>query len=358
MATIAYVDHSYHRTTRSTMFLPNLLERHGHDVSIFWDDAWCDGQPVSWSTVASADVVIMFQSYCPVGTSAFRSLHPNVIYVPMFDQFGLSGDHGLDLTRFWRPFQGSKVLSFSAYVHAWATGAGIASRFTRYYPEPASEASPPKGIRGFFWLRRELELGWPVIRELVGDTPFDSFHIHLAGDPGFPPVTAPSEDDRARFNITVSTWFEDRTELNDLVRRANVYFAPRLSEGIGQSYLEAMGRGQCVVAPDGPTMNEYIIDGVNGILFDPRHAKPLDFSRVPRLGAAARDGVRAGRARWEATEEDLVRFILGPSETYYPGGVEASLGRPSHRDPARQTLGAARSLARTARAIVQWSRRA
>ncbi len=40
MARIAYVDHSFHRTTRSTEFLPEILERHGHQVQHFWDDAW------------------------------------------------------------------------------------------------------------------------------------------------------------------------------------------------------------------------------------------------------------------------------------------------------------------------------
>ena len=162
MADIAYVDHSYHRTTRSTMFLPQLLESHGHDVAVFWDEAWQGGEPVSWERVSDRDVVIMFQSTCPIEGGRFRSLHPNVIFIPMFDQFGLSGDRGRDLTGFWEPFHGCKVLSFSAYVHAWATGAGIASRLLRYYPEPSPDRCPDDGLHGFFWVRRELELGWPV----------------------------------------------------------------------------------------------------------------------------------------------------------------------------------------------------
>ena len=60
MASVAYVDHSFHRTTKSTGFLPEILRRHGHVVDNFWDDAWQGGAPVEWAAVRSYDVVIMF----------------------------------------------------------------------------------------------------------------------------------------------------------------------------------------------------------------------------------------------------------------------------------------------------------
>ena len=49
MARIAYVDHSYHRTTGSTAFLPEMLTERGHRVDIFWDEAWIGGEPVPGS---------------------------------------------------------------------------------------------------------------------------------------------------------------------------------------------------------------------------------------------------------------------------------------------------------------------
>ena len=79
VARIAYVDHSYHRTTHSTMFLPEMLRAHGHEVDIFWDDAWIGGVAVEWERVATHDVVIMFQSFCPIDDATFRSRHPNVV---------------------------------------------------------------------------------------------------------------------------------------------------------------------------------------------------------------------------------------------------------------------------------------
>lgn len=344
VARIAYIDHSFHRTTRSTEFLPEVLQRHGHVVEHFWDDAWQGGPPVAWNEVAAHDVVIMFQSFCRPDRPYFRQSHPNVIYIPMLDQFGLWQGPLYNLSAFWEPFQGSKVLNFSNALQSMTTAFGIASHFTRYYqPVTASPASARDGLHGFFWLRRELQLPWKTIRQLIEGVRFDSFHIHLATDPGTPAPQLPSAEDIGRHRITTSTWFEHKADLHALMERANVYFAPRAEEGIGQSFLEAMGRGQCVVAPNQGTMNEYILPGFNGLLFDILHPQPLDFSDVTRLGARARESTIAGRAAWERAEDELVRFVLTPSEALYVGRYQHAFeGMPSDAQPAVHPSWAAR----------------
>lgn len=320
MARIAYVDHSFHRTTKSTGFLPDVLRRHGHVVEHFWDDAWQGGASVRWTEVSDHDIVIMFQSYCPPETLHFRRAHPNVVYIPMLDQFCIYRGPILNLSHFWEPFQGSKVLNFSNAVHCVTTGFGIVSHFVRYYQPTVRYLQPPQhGLHGFFWLRRESELPWRLIRKLIEGTHFDSFHIHSAVDPGFPAAEHPSAEDIATFNITTSRWFENKADLNTLMARANVYFAPRLEEGIGQSFLEAMARGQCVVAPNHGTMNEYILPGVNGLLYDIENPAPLDFSNAHQLGRQAKIGTEVGRRRWDDSEQMLVDFIQTPSRDLYVG---------------------------------------
>ena len=320
MARIAYVDHSFHQTTRSTAFLPELLRRNGHVVDAFWDEGWKGGSAVPWTAVAAYDVVIMFQSFCNTHGTRFRHEHPNVVYIPMLDQFGLWLGPMFNLSAFWEVFQGSKVLNFSNALHCLTTGFGIASHYVRYYPAVAElPASRQSGLHGFFWLRRELQLNWTTVRKLIGDTKFDSFHLHLSTDPGTPPAVMPPPEDVLRHSITTSIWFDDKSELDAVMQRANVYFAPRPGEGIGQSFLEAMGRGQCVVAPDQGTMNEYILPGVNGLLYDLGNPAPLNFAAATELGMQARAGSLAGRQLWERAEQDLVRFILEPSEALYAG---------------------------------------
>lgn len=318
MEKIAYVDHSYHKKTLSTDFLPEILRNYGHVVDYFWDDSWAGGDAIKWDAVSEYDVVIMFQAYCQIGGGYYRNLHPNVVFIPMLDQFGIWQGPLFNLTRFWEPFQGSKVLNFSNALHAMTTGFGIKSHFVRYYQ--SVKKSPPRvstGLRGFFWLRRESELPWSLIRSLIADTEFESFHIHLANDPGSPKPCLPHADDLKRFNVTTSTWFESRSEFEAILDKANVYFAPRMEEGIGQSFLEAFARGQCVVAPNEGTMNEYILHGINGLLYDWKNPTPLDFTSALDCGARAREAAKHGRKVWEDAEERLVEFIITPSETLY-----------------------------------------
>jgi hypothetical protein len=347
MARIAYVDHSYHEQTRSTLFLPELLSARGHDVDIFWDEAWRAGPSVNWESVVAYDAIVMFQSYCRTHGRSFRSLHPNVVYIPMFDQFAFSQNAPRDLTSFWEPFRGSKLLNFSTSLHALAAGIGIASHVVRYYPEVPVERPPLDGLHGFFWLRREAELGWATVRRLIGTTRFDSFNVHVVGDPGFPPVEPPPPDDVRTHNITVSSWFERKADFEAVASRANIYFAPRLEEGIGQTFLEAMARGQCVIAADNATMNEYIVHGVNGLVFDPRNPAPLDFADIDHLGQEARRGVIAGRARGHAAEDELVVFILTPSAAYY--GDDISAGEPAKASDAPRRIGPTAALRRLRR---------
>ena len=321
MKTAAFIGHSFHQKTKSTLFFIELIRRNGLSVECFWDESWNGGSSISWTTVEHFDVVVMFQVMCPLGGDYFRRLHPNVIFIPMLDQFGIWQGPLFNLTSFWEPLQGSKVINFSFAAHAMSTGAGLASHCVHYFqPIPEkNQNSDRSGLHGFFWLRRPTELNWSTIRKLLGETRFDSLHIHLAHDPGTSEPELPTEDEVKRHNITFSKWFADKKDYFEAVGRSNVYFAPRMEEGIGQSFLEAMAAGQCVVAPNQGTMNEYIISGINGLLFNNKDPQPLDFSRVGQLGQAARLSAELGRQRWEAGEKDLMDFILTPSAQLYAG---------------------------------------
>jgi len=68
--------------------------------------------------------------------------------------------------------------------------------------------------------------------------------------------------------MTFSDWFFNRNEYEKILCSKQIYIAPRIKEGIGLSFL-SMAAGRVVVAPNFPTMNEYIIHTENGYLYDP-----------------------------------------------------------------------------------------
>jgi len=320
MAIIAYIDHSYHKKTISTKFIPDILTRHGHSVDFFWDESWQKGKTIPWECVAGYDAIVMFQSCIPLYGAYYAQQHPNVTYIPMLDQFGGWCGPLFNLTEFWEPFQGCKILNFSSAIHSMVTGFGIKSKAVRYYQRPLDEPTrPADGLRGFFWLRREEEIPWSTIRTLIEGSYFRSIHLHLATDPDKKTGTLPSETDMKTFNITVSTWFEDKAAFEHELDKANVFFAPRAEEGIGQSMLEAFSRGQCVVAPNQGTMNEYILNGINGLLYDISNPVPLDFSNAIELGSTGWKAAQIGFQEWQRQEIDIVNFLLTPSAEMYTG---------------------------------------
>ena len=98
----------------------------------------------------------------------------------------------------------------------------------------------------------------------MADLPIKTFHIHQVPDPGHTSTIIPARSDK--YDINVSKWFEKKSDLYELIASSDLFIAPRYAEGIGMSFLEAMHLNCCVVAHDMSTHNEYINNGVNGIL--------------------------------------------------------------------------------------------
>ena len=112
----------------------------------------------------------MFQSYCPTDDATSDRCTRTSRISRCTIQFGFSQNPGsCNLSAFWEPFQGSKVLSFSTPVHTLATGFGIVSYLVHYYPEVSpSPRRASEGLHGFFLAALERELGWDVVRALIG----------------------------------------------------------------------------------------------------------------------------------------------------------------------------------------------
>jgi len=320
MAKIAYVDHSYHKKTISTKFLPNILEYHGHKIDYFWDEKWEGGKSISIYDLINYDVIIMFQSYCDIHThDYFTKIHPNVVYIPMLDQFGVWRGPINNTTEFWRQFQGVKVLNFSTAAHGLTIGQGLRSKLVHYYQEPVECRKEISGLHGFLWVRLQDAISWQLIKKLIGNSKFDSFHLHLAVDPNTTEAVLPSDEDIEEYNITISRWFENKKDLEEILDQCNVYFVPRMEEGIGQSFLEALSRGQCIVSPDHGTMNEYVQNGFTGLLYDWWNPQPLDFSNYQNICKNAYQSAQYGYQQWKKEEDSIVDYILIPNKDAYDG---------------------------------------
>ena len=338
---VAFLANSFHlKKTKSADFFIDLLRASFETVDVIpHKEAWAELPKRKW------DLIVVWQHrYQPEELEAFGA--DRVVLVPMYD------DTPLDES-FWRKYQNFKVFCFSSTLERLLVSYGLKAWGVRYYPDP--RAFPAGGkhndLRGFFWPRTE-NINWPLVKQLVGDTCFERMHVHWTPDIYGSNMSFPFEDAKKdSLPVRVSSWFRDADEYRAALTESNVFFASRVAEGIGMSFLEAMAMGLCVVAPRAPTMSEYIDDGVNGLLYDPNHPEPLDFSRAETLGEAARSSCEIGRAIWLAAAPQIASFLEEPAPGYRPRfhpvievkGRGIAVGRKIYRSMKHVAKGTTRS---------------
>jgi glycosyltransferase involved in cell wall biosynthesis len=304
--TLAFIDHSFHKKTKTAQFFTNLLSKY-YEVKILWDDSWKNGSSnvIEYVFDHNFDTVIFWQNFYYTNKILKKLNNNNIIIIPMYD--GVPHDNNL----FWYPYRHFKILNFSRTLHTQLKNLGISSFHVQYYPEPKQSGSDSNGfstLNGFFWQRR-CEITWDLIRKLICNNDFNKFHIHYAIDPpGFTKIL-PTDDEMVNYHITTSEWFPNNDDYIKLLHDTNVYFAPRPYEGIGMSFLEAMALGNCVVAPNNPTMNEYITNGYNGYLYDLKNPLPLNFSNAQQIAQNAKNSIKEGYDKWLNCENNLIEFI-------------------------------------------------
>ena len=295
---VALLANSFHLTkTKSSNFFIDILKTWWPIEVIPHKEAWARLSGKHW------DLIVSWQKmWDSRELEAFGA--DRVVLVPMYDDCPKE-------KLAWEPYRGFRILSFSQTLGADLRAWGHNVMTVQYWqPVPETSCTQDQDLKGFFWPRTS-SLAWKHVKLLLGDTTWKSFQLHITDHAES--ETLPSNDERARFNLEQSSWFDDPLEAQAAVRRANVYFAPRRYEGIGQTVLEALALGLCVVAPDAPTMNEYIVHGETGLLFDPERPEPLDFTNIALLGRKAREKAIQGRFRWEASVPAIKEFLEAPS---------------------------------------------
>jgi len=300
---LLYIDHKYHLKTNSSLFIINLLKKR-FDVTILYIDPESSIEVELKSiNVHAFDAMVLFQiGESEIGKSIF---HRNLVFIPMYDNSGLGN------SATWERISDSKIISFSKVFHDHITSLGNNSYYAKYYPIPQGDkGSRPKNNSLFFWQRTNA-IDWNTIKLLIGNHNLESIHLHRAVDPG-QRFIAPTDYERKSYNITFSDWFERNDDYVNIIAKSKYYIAPRLSEGIGMSFLEAMALGAVVIAANRPTMNEYITSGENGILFEPLAPSMIDFDKIGNISENAKDSIAEGRRKWDEKEEELLDFIASP----------------------------------------------
>ena len=309
---VAFIDHPFHRRTKSSAFFIKLLQDE-FDVHVYYDEP----DPRALMTEIADrgyDLAICWQTEHYAPYLLMRGMR--VVCIPMYD--GVANAPAA----YWLSMRQARFLNFSERLHLRHRELGIESYYLKYFNEENKNLPQAKfeNLRGFFWQRRPEEgLSYKFARNLIINV-VDTLHVHNAPD-------TESPDDWEPDSLSTVTHFtEDAASYKEALTKANVYVCPRFTEGIGMTIVEAMARGMCIIAHDEPTANEYIVDGVNGLLVDygkMKRIRPpirnrtkdnfnsyvLTVEKAQRLGKKAREVYVSGLEQWASTASRIPFLI-------------------------------------------------
>ena len=296
-----YIGHSYHLRTMSTRFLVDLFKEAYDVYEMSYDMEESKFDFNGCDAGIKYEILVVFQVFVP--PSELRSMFKfkKAAFFPMYDGAGYKPPN------FWESYIDFNIINFSSTLHNRLLEIGMSSHHIQYFPKPMDNFKEGELDSAFFWQRIDyvtMNTIAPIIRKLR----VEKVHLHKVCDPGHHNIE-PEMEVLDQFNISISEWFESSTKMLNRVEDAAIYIAPRMYEGIGMSFLEAMAMGRCVVAINHPTMNEYITDGCNGILYAFEHPELMESGDIRRIQKNAYDSIVDGYAAWERNKRDILKWI-------------------------------------------------
>jgi glycosyltransferase involved in cell wall biosynthesis len=302
---IAFVDHYFHKKTQSSAFFIDIIKPH-FNIDFFYDDLTPESPPIIDKELIKKEYdTIIFWQIIHKDFILKNMRHINIIIIPMYDQVAFQ-----PLT-YWMAFSRVRFFCFSRTLHKKIQLLGIPSFYLQYFIKPSEKPSDRSSDPlCFFWYRHQ-DVNLELFKQLIGDAPIHSLHIHHAPDPTQPPLLI-SEEDKRRYRLSVSSWSSSKTEYTQYLKTSDIFFAPRCYEGIGLAMLEAISLGKCVIAPNYPTMNEYIVNDQTGLLYDYQNPQPLDLSsnNINRMIKNTSLYAKEGYDRWNKCAPFISEFIL------------------------------------------------
>lgn len=305
MKKLLYIKHSFHNKTKSNDFLQEILKTE-YDVEIFdYDNENDSFDRFSELSGREFDTVVLFQIMPPISVLDKYIKYNRIGFFPMYD-----ATHRFNIG-IWNEYRNCNIINFSSTLHKKCKSLGLSSYYIQYFPEPVRYENEGDEHSIFFWQRRK-NINANTLEKVLDTKTLNKIYLHNAPDHADDYVE-PSQ--KLNDKIVTSNWFDTKDEMQKYIQKSALYFAPRAFEGIGMSFLEAMAAGRCVIAPDNPTMNEYIQNGKTGYLYNFKKLKRVKLENIRQIQKAAQEYIKEGYANWEAKKFDILKWLETPPET-------------------------------------------
>ncbi len=296
---LLYIGHAYHNKTKSSQFIQNLFNEN-YEVTKFDFDPYSDSFDIFKSLNGeNFDVVVLWQIMPSIGKLKELIDYKKIVFFPMYDGAPPLTDHR------WYEYRDCNIINFSKTLHEKCKEYGLSSYYIQYFPKPKEITNWGDEKSLFLW-QRINKINPNTVDKVIGFENINKFYHHQAPDPGHYVVAPPPQ---YLNKVEVSMWFDTKDDMEQHLQKSAIYFAPRHLEGIGMSFLDAMAIGRCVIAPNNPTMNEYIQNGVNGFLYDLENPKEIKIENIREIQENTAKFIQNGYKTWEANKYKILDWV-------------------------------------------------
>lgn len=297
---LLFIDYEAHATTLSTRFLIDILSSDFEVIPHFYKDIY--KVRLNPALVRTCEYVIYFEFF-PGRLNLFFN-NTKSLFVPMYD-------NEWESKWIWRRVALTKmpVISFCEKTTRFIRNQGVDNCLeVSFFPDPrlyVSMEGDPQVI--ILWERGQVS--FETIKKLFNPADIKKVVLlrHSGNDSNaYAPV---SDEDMKTYHVEiVNVEFLKREELITLLKPAGTFIAPRIKEGIGMAFLEAIAMRKCVIAHNDATMNEYVKHGENGILFDINNPVEIAMSDIIRIHKNIPDPALYYQ-RWLQDKAAIIPFV-------------------------------------------------
>lgn len=303
MQKLLFINNSYNfnKTCSSRFFYDFLCENFEVDVELAVNDE------IPYEKINQKNYFAIISFYFQADFSKLTC--KNLIYVPMYDGFVFCREK-------MKQLKNVKIINFCKFLHKQSIAFGFKSFYIKYYPE-AQFKENEKRDKLFYWQRRDTSFSQILkcFPTTINEIDCNKTILHSVTDGDNEPFIKPTDEEIKNYNIEITSWFENKSDLLDILDTTKYYIAPRKQEGIGLSFLDAMSRGCVIIAHNDHTMDEYIQNGKNGYIINFNKPERIKFRKYEQIKQNSIKSFEDGRKQYLEKLPELVKFINKPPKS-------------------------------------------
>lgn len=263
---IAFIDYWTHKNTGSGNFLRKILSERFEVTDIWWEE----NKKIDIKKIKTFDYIFFFHVLFPY--QILKNLRDKkIIWAPMYDALNFRNSFFKKIFWYQVADLNIKILSFSNQINASMASEKkyINLKKVKYFMRPTNkQINKINKINIFFWdrgrvnINQWIEYFYPEDINMIYYFSSKDLSVSNKGEKSIRKL-------KKNYNIIcVGDKFLPQKKYLNLLKKCNVFVAPRKQEGIGMSIVEAIANGMFIVSYNDSTMNEYIESKKIGFLFN------------------------------------------------------------------------------------------